>query len=80
MMSESALTVKSKLHDGCSADDLRKWVVAVAFGKYVHFVNSGSDSIEPLFERIRSEPHVTMSCGLDAAGLGSSKAARLGQV
>ena len=36
MRSETALAVKSKLHDGSSEDDLRKWVVAIAFGKFVH--------------------------------------------
>ena len=45
MRSETALAVKSKLHDGSSADDLRKWVVAVSFGKFVH-VDSGSGSVE----------------------------------
>ena len=37
--------MKSKLHDGSSADDLCKWVVAVAFGKFVH-VNNGLGSVE----------------------------------
>ena len=45
MRSETAFALKSKLHDGSSADDLRKWVVAVAFGKFVH-VDSGSGSVE----------------------------------
>ena len=36
MKTATTLVVKSKLHDGSSADDLRKWVVAVAFGKFVH--------------------------------------------
>ena len=36
MRTATTLVVKSKLHDGSSADDLRKWVVAVAFGKFVH--------------------------------------------
>ena len=47
----SAVNVKSKLNDGSSAADLRKLVVAVAFGKCVH-VNSG---IGPA-ERVRFEP------------------------
>ena len=36
-------TVKSKLQDDSSADDLRNWVVAVAYGKFVH-VNPGVGS------------------------------------
>ena len=45
MRSETALAVKSKLHDGSSAYALRNWVVAVAFGKFVH-VDSGLGSVE----------------------------------
>ena len=47
LKSESTLTVKSKLHDGSSEDDLRKWVVAVALGRFVH-VDSGFGSVERL--------------------------------
>jgi hypothetical protein len=47
MRAAAVLTVKSKLHDGCtSADDLCKWVVAVAFGTPPVHVNSGVGSIE----------------------------------
>ena len=35
MRSQTVLVTKSKLQDGCSGDDLRKWVVAIAFGKLV---------------------------------------------
>ena len=35
MRSQTVLVAKSKLQDGCSGDDLRKWVVAIAFGKLV---------------------------------------------
>ncbi len=45
MRSETALAVKSKLQDCSSADDLRKWVVAVAFGKPV-LVDSGVRTVE----------------------------------
>jgi len=45
MMGSSTLTVKGKLHDGSSADDLRSWVVAVAFGKFVN-VNDGLGGIK----------------------------------
>ena len=50
MRSEAALAVKSKLHDGSSADDLCKWVVAVAFGRFVR-VDSGLK-----IERFHSPP------------------------
>ena len=45
MRSESALAVKSKLGDGTSADDLRRWIVAVAYGKPV-LVDSGRGPVE----------------------------------
>ena len=35
MRSETVLAVKSRLQEGSSADDLRKWVVAIALGKPV---------------------------------------------
>ena len=35
MRSANVLAVKGKLHDGTSPDDLREWVVAIAFGKSV---------------------------------------------
>ena len=51
MRSESALAVKSKLGDGTSADDLRRWIVAVAYGKPV-LVDSGRGPVE----RFRLKP------------------------
>ena len=51
LMSETVLVVKSKLGDGTSADDLRKWLVAVAFGKPV-LVDSGPGPVE----RVRFKP------------------------
>ena len=51
MRSESALAVKSKLGDGTSADDLRRWIVAVAYGKPV-LVDSGRVPVE----RFRLKP------------------------
>jgi len=51
MRSETALAVKSKLQGGSSADDLRKWIVAVAFGKPV-LVDSGFGTVE----RYRLQP------------------------
>ena len=51
MRSESALAVKSKLGDDTSADDLRRWIVAVAYGKPV-LVDSGRGPVE----RFRLKP------------------------
>ena len=51
MRSESVLAVKSKLGDGTSADDLRRWIVAVAYGKPV-LVDSGRGPVE----RFRLKP------------------------
>ena len=51
MRSESALAVKSELGRGTSADDLRRWVVAIAYGKLV-LVDSG----RPPVERVRLKP------------------------
>jgi len=36
LKSATTLTVKSELRDDSSEDDLRKWVVAIAFGKIVY--------------------------------------------
>ena len=54
MMSESALVVKSRLGDGTSADDLRRWIVAVAYGKPVLV-----DSVREPVERFRLKPALT---------------------
>ena len=43
--------MKSKLGDGTSADDLRRWIVAVAYGKPV-LVDSGRGPVE----RFRLKP------------------------
>ena len=51
MRAETALVVTSKLQDGPCADDLRKWVVAVAYGKPV-LVDNGLGPIE----RFRFQP------------------------
>ena len=45
MRSETVLVVKSNLGDGSSEDDLRTWIVAVAFGKPV-LVDSGLGPVE----------------------------------
>ena len=51
MRSATVLTVKGRLQAGSSADDLRKWVVAVALGKLV-LVDCGFG----LVERLRLKP------------------------
>ena len=51
MISEPALVVKTKLQDDSSADDLRKWAVAVAFGKPV-LVDGGRGPVD----RLRYKP------------------------
>ena len=51
MRSETVLAVKGRLQEGCCADDLRKWVVAVALGKPV-LVDSGAGPVE----RFRLKP------------------------
>ena len=51
MRSESALAVKSKLGDATSADDLRRWIVGLAYGRPVLV-----DSVGGPVERFRLKP------------------------
>ena len=52
MMSEAALTVKSKLQDASLDRDLRKWIVGAALGKPVLVVD------DVAIERVRRKPAV----------------------
>ena len=53
MRSESALSVKSRLQEGVSDADLRKWIVGAAFGKPVIVVGASGP-----IERFRLKPAI----------------------